>query len=494
MLEEESFQVRFVHSKHSCGRKYRNTIVNSTWITNKLIDKFRVQPNMPLEVIQNEVKDKWRVDVNPTMMYRARRKAKQKLYGNLEDQYRRLWDYCETLRHTNSGSCVLMKVDRPNPNLPPRFGRLYVSLAGMKKGFLEGCRPFIGVDGCFLKGPFKGQLLSAVGRDGNNNMYPIAFAVVEAVRRKTVGFGSLKHSCLILGLMPAFEVVMPMADHRICVRHLYANFRDIGGHRGLALKEQLWSATSSYTEYHFNDHMEELKKMNKDAYEYLSNVDPSGWSRAWFSDYSKCDLLVNNICECFNSYILKARDKPILTMLEMIRKKLMRRYQAKREGIEKLTGKLCPRITAKLEAIGLEAVDCIAQYAGDLMFEVTCPDNRQFVVDLGRRRCGCRQWELTGIPCLHAVAAILYDCGDPEDYVDECFTIAVYKKAYAPVIYLMPSEEQWIKTSHDKLEPPIGRVAPGRPKKQRKSGPDESRDSKNPDRMRKFEARMKCGK
>jgi hypothetical protein len=162
---------------------------------------------------------------------------------------------------------------------------------------------------------------------------------------------------------------------------------------------------------------------------------------------------VNNICECFNSYILKACDKPILTLLEMIRKKLMMRYQAKREGIEKLTGKLCPRIAAKLEEIGLVAVDCIANYASDSMFEVTCPNNRQFVVDLGRRRCGCRQWEITGIPCPYVVAAILYDCGDPENYVDECFTIEVYKKAYAPIIYPMPSEKQWIKKSHDKLEP-----------------------------------------
>jgi zinc finger SWIM domain-containing protein 3 len=31
-----------------------------------------------------------------------------------------------------------------------------------------------------LKGPYKGQLLSAISRDGNNNMYPVALAVVEA--------------------------------------------------------------------------------------------------------------------------------------------------------------------------------------------------------------------------------------------------------------------------------------------------------------------------
>jgi hypothetical protein len=57
------------------------------------------------------------------------------------------------------------------------------------------------------------------------------------------------------------------------------------------------------------------------------------------------------------------------------------------------------------------------------MFEVTSPDDRQFFVDLHKRRCGCRKWEITGIPCPHAVATILYDCGDLEDYIDECFTI-----------------------------------------------------------------------
>jgi hypothetical protein len=58
MPDEESFQVRFIQLRHICGRKYINTIVNSTWIAYKLLDKFRVQPNMPLDVIQNEVNDK----------------------------------------------------------------------------------------------------------------------------------------------------------------------------------------------------------------------------------------------------------------------------------------------------------------------------------------------------------------------------------------------------------------------------------------------------
>jgi hypothetical protein len=38
----------------------------------------------------------------------------------------------------------------------------------------------IGVDGCFIKGHYGGQLLAVVERDPNNNIYPIAIAIVEA--------------------------------------------------------------------------------------------------------------------------------------------------------------------------------------------------------------------------------------------------------------------------------------------------------------------------
>jgi hypothetical protein len=141
----------------------------------------------------------------------------------------------------------------------------------------------------------------------------------------------------------------------------------------------------AYTEVEFNAHMQELKRMSLAAFEYLDKIDPSGWSRVWFHGYLKCDLLVNNICECFNAYILKARDKPILTMLEMIRIKLMRRYQAKRDGISKLTSKLCLKVAKKLESIGLDAMDCVPHFAGEKMFEVEAPYGKQFVVDLCKK-------------------------------------------------------------------------------------------------------------
>jgi hypothetical protein len=138
------------------------------------------QPNMPIDVLRKKVKNKWNVDVHVSSLYRARKKARESIYVKLDEQYHRLWDYCSVVRSTNVGSCLILMVERPMPEVPCRFQRLYVSLAAMKNGFREGCRPVVGVDACFLKGHYKWQLMAAVGRDANNNMYPIAMAVVEA--------------------------------------------------------------------------------------------------------------------------------------------------------------------------------------------------------------------------------------------------------------------------------------------------------------------------
>lgn len=49
----------------------------------------------------------------------------------------------------------------------------------MRDKFRAGCRPLNGLDGCFLKGPIKGQMLCAIGHNGNENIYPVAFVDVE---------------------------------------------------------------------------------------------------------------------------------------------------------------------------------------------------------------------------------------------------------------------------------------------------------------------------
>lgn len=61
----------------------------------------------------------------------------------------------------------------------PVFKRKFVMYGAQKNGFVQSCRPVIGVDACHLKRMFGDHLIHTVGRDSNNQMYPLAMAWVE---------------------------------------------------------------------------------------------------------------------------------------------------------------------------------------------------------------------------------------------------------------------------------------------------------------------------
>ena len=97
----------------------------------------------------------------------------KKLNGSLEEQFRRLRDYGEELLRTNEGSTVKIVTDRVNEDTPPVFKRMYVCLKCCRDSF-QFCRPLIALDACHLLGPCQGQLMAAIGVDGNDSICPIA--------------------------------------------------------------------------------------------------------------------------------------------------------------------------------------------------------------------------------------------------------------------------------------------------------------------------------
>ena len=90
-----------------------------------------------------------------------------------------MWDFGHELLKINPQNTVKRCGTRVNENDENKFQRMYVCYSALKKGWKAGCRPVIGLYGCFLKTVCGGQLLSAVGRDGNNPMYPICHVVME---------------------------------------------------------------------------------------------------------------------------------------------------------------------------------------------------------------------------------------------------------------------------------------------------------------------------
>ncbi|KAL6544076.1 hypothetical protein OROGR_010573 [Orobanche gracilis] len=204
----------------------------------------------------------------------------------------------------------------------------------------------------------------------------------------------------------------------------------------------------------------------------------------------KCNMLLNNISETFNSYIKDARDKPIITMLEMIRRQLMKRFHAKRDGMLSCKFSICPKIHEKLEASKKDAMNCIVYVGGNRTFEVShCTDGNK-VVNLIERTCTCMKWQMTGIPCSHSVAAIFDERGKPQDYVDQIFSKGTFLKTYYWHIHPVPDKEDWPECNYDDILPPNVKIAPGRPKKKRIR---EEGEPSNTYKISRKGTKIKCG-
>ena len=97
--------------------------------------------------------------------------------------------------------------------------------------------------------------------------------------------------------------------------------------------------------------METMKLDSIDAYNWLAEKHPTHWSRAFFKFYPKCDMICNNMCEAFNFAIISAWDKPIITLLEMVRNYLMKRLTWKREEVSKWTHHVGPKVFKFMEKV-----------------------------------------------------------------------------------------------------------------------------------------------
>ena len=97
------------------------------------------------------------------------------------------------------------------------------------------------------------------------------------------------------------------------------------------LKDLVWNAAWATYITRLQYWLDQIEKKYPDAKEWLNERPTEQWSRASFNSKAKCDILLNNLSECLNKYILEAREKPISTMLEMIRSQLIKRIHTKQQ-------------------------------------------------------------------------------------------------------------------------------------------------------------------
>jgi hypothetical protein len=122
-------------------------------------------------------------------------------------------------------------------------------------------------------------------------------------------------------------------------------------HRLQEYQNRFWKIAKSCNEIQFNHYKNKLAAKTPKGWADLQKTEPIHWCRAWFKIGSNCESVDNNVSESFNSWIIDARFKPILAMLEEIRIMVTRRIQENRSNSERWAKTICPNILRKVNKI-----------------------------------------------------------------------------------------------------------------------------------------------
>ncbi|XP_074327447.1 uncharacterized protein LOC141665343 [Apium graveolens] len=205
----DCWQIKTVNDVHNCIYHYSNKLVTVKYLVDVYGNKIRRNPSWKLKEMQEEFKKVLKVEVCEAKCCRVRQMALSGVQEEMKKHYAGLRKFAGEILRSNKNNTVKITTTRVNEEDAPHFQRFYVCYDQLKKAWKEGCRPIIGLDGCFLKTVCGGQLLSAVGRDGNNSMFPIAMAVVET---ESYASWSWFLHLLIEGLFQFFFLFIPIIN------------------------------------------------------------------------------------------------------------------------------------------------------------------------------------------------------------------------------------------------------------------------------------------
>jgi hypothetical protein len=470
------------------------------WCADRLADWLKKNPTKGPADCKEKLESDYGIKVKYSKAWSGMKVALEQIHGKYEESFQLLFNWAAQIEKVSPGTFVEIEVEKVgNKN---RFRRIFVALKPCIDGFIQGCRPFIGIDASNLHGKYRGQLASATGVDGHNWLYHIAYGIFDSETEENWKW-FLEHLHKVVGHVPnlvicsdackgletAVGAVFPQAENRECMRHLYQNF--MKKYSGDVFTDHLYPAARSYTQGLFQWHMKKIFEFAPDTIDYLEKNHSRLWYRCGFSEHSKCDYLTNNVSESFNAQIKKFKGLLLHELVDRIRELIMeKRYTRKMLARQWMEG-ILPNVMKDLNLISKHLKVVKVSVSDVDIAEVTILDEwnnqKRRTVDLQNKNCSCREWQVTGKPCKHALAWILSNRGVRiEDFVHEYYSVARFKAAYEERIEPLPDRSEWpVVDLGFKVYPPLLGRGAGRPKVQRYRGCMEKKASRNKRRCKR---------
>ncbi|XP_010446204.1 PREDICTED: uncharacterized protein LOC104728999 [Camelina sativa] len=268
--------------------------------------------------------------ISYTKAWNAKELAMAYARGNEEESYRFLSTYLHLLKSTNPGTMTAMHttVDKKRKAL---FKYLFFALGACIAGY-QYLRKVIVIDGTTMKGKYKGCLVAASGQDGNMQIFPLAFGVVDGENEG--------------GWVWFFENLKRLAT-------------------------VVSKAARAYTIGDFRYWWREIENRRPACITYLTEIGLPHWTLSYFLG-DRYNIMSSNISESLNAAMQTAVDYPIVSMVEFIRAMLMRWFYCRRTMANKMKTRCTPEVEEILIDHLKDAVDYRVLSASQWIYQVPC--------------------------------------------------------------------------------------------------------------------------
>ncbi|XP_043725055.1 uncharacterized protein LOC122671729 isoform X2 [Telopea speciosissima] len=449
-----------------------------SWVASIIKEKLKESPSYKPKDIAEDIRREYGIQLNYSQAWRGKEIAKEQLQGSFKDAYNQLPFFCEKIRETNPGSFATFATKEDSS-----FHRLFVSFHASLSGFQQGCRPLLFLDSTPLNSKYQGTLLTATAMDGDDGVFPVAFAVVDVESDDNWHWFLLELKSSVSttrsitfvadrqkGLRESLSEIFENAYHGYCLRYLSEKFkRDLKGkfsHEVMRLMvADFYSAAYAPRLEGFQRCSESIKGISVEAYNWVIQSAPEHWANVLFGG-TRYNHMTANFGEMFYSWVSEANDLPITQMVDVLRGKMMELIYTRRVESNQWLTRLTPSVEEKLQKETLKARSLEVIFSRGSTFEVR-GDSIE-VVDIDHWDCSCKGWQITGLPCSHAIAVFECTGRSPYDYCSRYFTTESYRLTYTESIHPISNIDRLtLKESANTtvtVTPPPTRRPPGRPK------------------------------
>ncbi|XP_060210938.1 uncharacterized protein LOC132637947 [Lycium barbarum] len=157
--------------------------------------------------------------------------------------------------------------------------------------------------------------------------------------------------------------------------------------------------------------------------------------------------MTSNIAECINGKLVAARELHVFDFLEEVRRMFGRLNCTNRKNGTYTFSSLSRRYQEMLSMNEYKLLRMRVEASTEYVYTVN-DGPRRFIIDLKRKTCSCRMFQMDEIPCSHARAVLKSKNLTADAYCSELFKPNTVVNTYDVPIDPLPDESEWNVPTH----------------------------------------------